>query len=309
MRVLQTDRLTLRWFSEGDAAFILELLNEPSWIANIGDRGVRTLEQARAWIGEKLVASYWDKGFGLWAVERKGDGALVGMCGLIERDTLTAIDVGYALSPRHWGNGYAREATVASLDYARDVLGRPRVLAIVLPENRASIRVLETAGMTRAGTHRAETEELALFAIGAEPEGRGDAAAEIDALVRRFFAAFSNRQGMARIASVPSMFLPEATITVVKPAAPRGVEAMSVRDFVTPRAELLLEGRLTGFDEVEIGSRTDVVGALAQRSSRYQKSGVLDGAAFEGGGSKQFQLVKTRRGWKIASLTWEDAAN
>jgi RimJ/RimL family protein N-acetyltransferase len=304
MRVLQTDRLTLRWFDERDAAFILELVNDPSWIANIGDRGVRTLDDARAWIAEKLVSSYWDKGHGLWAIERRSDGERLGMCGLLERDSLPAVDVGYALAPRFWGNGYAREATAASLEYAREVLGKRRILAIVQPENRTSIRVLESVGMVRVGSHRVEGEEheLALFAVGDEP---ADAEA-IDAIVRRFFAAFSNRDAMSRIASVPSFFLPDAVVTIVTPTAARAVETSSVRDFVAPRASLLLDGRLTSFEEHEVSAQTEVVGAIAHRSSRYEKAGTLDGVPFEGAGNKHFQLVKTVRGWKIVALAWEE---
>ena len=314
MRVLQTDRLTLRWFGESDAAFVLELVNEPSWIANIGDRNVRTLDDARAFIAERLVRSYWQNGHGLWAIERRSDGELLGMCGLVDRDSLPAIDVGYALVPRFWGHGYAREAASASLRYAREVLEAARVLAIVQPENQPSIRVLESVGMVRVGSHRIEGEgvELALFASPEPARGArdvdaaSDARAEIDAIARRFFSAFSNRHAMSRIAALPSMLLPEAIVTVVKPAAARGIETSSVRDFLTPRATLLLDGRLTEFEETEVASRTDVTGALAHRSSRYEKAGTLDGVPFVGGGRKHIQLVRTRRGWKIAALVWED---
>jgi RimJ/RimL family protein N-acetyltransferase len=305
VKILQTERLTLRWFTDDDAPFVLELLNEPSWIRNIGDRGVRTVDQARAWIADKLVAGYWQKGLGLWAVERRSDGALVGMCGLLERDELPDIDVGYALVPRFWGQGYAREATAACLAYAREVLGRRRVLAIVQPENTASIRVLETIGLARVGVHRGggDAADLALFVVGDEAPA-DDAATAIALLVGRFYAAFSNRRGLARIASVPSLFLPGATVTVVRGVA---VETMGMRDFLLPRAALLLDGRLTGFEEREISGSTEVRGALAHHASRYEKTGLLDGAPLTGGGEKDFQLVRSARGWKIAALMWEDA--
>lgn len=307
MYVLRTERLDLRWFLEGDAAFVLELLNDPSWIANIGDRGVRTLEDARAFIRDRLTASYWQKGHGLWAIERREDQALVGMCGLLERDSLPAIDVGYALLPRSRGQGYAREAAKASLRYAREVLGERRVLAIVRPGNGPSFRVLESLGMERVGSHRMapDDRELALFSTApSEAEERGDARAEIDALVRRFFSAFSNRHALSKVASVPSMFLPDAVVSILKPSDV--VERLGVPDFVSPRAALLHGGRLTDFAEEEVEARTEVVGALAQRSSRYRKAGQLDGARFEGAGNKLFQLVMTRRGWRIAALAWED---
>jgi RimJ/RimL family protein N-acetyltransferase len=309
MRALETDRLTLRWFAKRDAAFILELVNDPSWIANIGDRGIRTVDAARAWIAEKLVSSYWQKGHGLWAIERRDDGEPLGMCGLLERDSLPDVDVGYALAPRFRGNGYAREAASACLHYGRDVLGKRRILAIVSPSNAASIRVLESVGMVPDGIRvlPGEARETAVFVWGAgEAPCARDPKGEIDALVGRFFAAFSNRLGLAPVASIPSMFMPEAVVTVMRPEAPSGVDVYGVRDFVLPRAALLHDGRLTDFEEEETASRTEIVGRLAHRSSRYRKAGTLDGVRFEGAGNKQLQLVETARGWKIAALAWED---
>jgi RimJ/RimL family protein N-acetyltransferase len=302
MKVLETERLTLRWFGERDAAFVLELVNDPGWIANIGDRGLRTEEAASAWIAERLVASYWRNGHGLWAMERREDGALVGMCGLVDREGLPEIDVGYALVPRHRGQGYAREGARASLEYARDVLGKRRVLAIVKPGNRASIRVLKAIGMTAHGEHRlaGEAGADALFAW------EGDARDDVDALASRFFASFGNRGRAPRVAALPSMFTPGAVVSIVKKGAPRGVETCGVRDFVEPRAALLAGGHLRDFEEHEESHETRVDGALAHRSSRYRKSGVRGGERFEGAGRKHFQLVRTERGWKIASLAWED---
>ena len=309
MDVLRTERLTLRWIDEGDAAFVLALMNEPSWIANIGDRGLRTLDDARGWIAEKLVSSYWQNGLGLWAVVRRSDGELLGMCGLLERDSLPSVDVGYALFPRFWGQGYARESTSAVLRYAREALGRRRVLAVVQPENRASIRVLESMGMVRAGTHLLEAGDCVLerYEWG-EAEDALEPEAAIDALVARFFAMFSTRRAVPWVAALPSVLLPEARVTVVSAACPRGIETLGMRDFLLPRAALLFGGRLAGFDETEVAHQTRVDGALAHRASRYRKTGTLDGVAFEGAGTKHFQLVETRRGWKIAALVWEDGA-
>jgi RimJ/RimL family protein N-acetyltransferase len=313
MMVLETDRMTLRWFDEGDAPFVFALVNDPAWIANIGDRHVRTLEDARVFIAEKLVASYWQKGHGLWAMERRGDRALLGMCGLIERDSLPEIDVGYALAPTFRGSGYAREAALASLRYGRDVLGKDRILAIVWPENRASIRVLESVGMVaEASRHlNGDPRPTAIFAWGAparDPSLARDAQTEIDALVRRFFAAFSSCPTTDAVAAIPSMFLPAAVVTVIAPGTGGGIDVLNVRDFVSPRAALVQGGRLTDFEERETGSQTAIVGGVAHRSSRYRRAGRLDGIPFEGGGDKHFQIVRTARGWKIAALAWEEAA-
>jgi [ribosomal protein S5]-alanine N-acetyltransferase len=136
---LRTERLTLTDVTEADAAFVLELLNDPGWIANIGDRGVRTLDDARAYIRDRFAKS-------LWLVVRDGLGEPVGMCGLVDRDGLDHHDIGYAFLARHSGNGYATEAARVVLEHAR-ALGHPTILAITAPDNTPSQRVLEKIGL------------------------------------------------------------------------------------------------------------------------------------------------------------------
>jgi len=145
--ILRTPRLLLREFDEADACFIRRLLNEPSWIANIGDRHIDSDEAAREYIRSRLVDNYRRHGFGFWAVQRIEDGALIGMCGLTRRDTLPEPDIGYALLPVFWGQGYACEAAAATLRHAHDVLGLQTLLAITAPHNTASMRVLQQIGM------------------------------------------------------------------------------------------------------------------------------------------------------------------
>lgn len=142
-RVLETERLVLRRLNEQDDAFILELLNEPGWLRFIGDKNVKTPEDARRYITNGPAAMYERFGFGLWLVESKTDGTPLGTCGLIKRDALDDVDIGFAFLMRHMSKGYAREAAAGCLDYARKLLGLPRVVAIVMPENHASIRLLE----------------------------------------------------------------------------------------------------------------------------------------------------------------------
>lgn len=166
MNVLETERLTLRCFDESDAAFVLELLNDPAWLSNIGDRNVRTIEEARTWIAQKLVASYRQNGFGLWAMQRRDDDVLMGMCGLLQRDALPELDVGYALAPAFRGHGYAREGVRGCLAYARTRLARSRVFAIVAPHNQPSIRLLEAVGMVKLGERYFE-DETEVFAWSA----------------------------------------------------------------------------------------------------------------------------------------------
>jgi ribosomal-protein-alanine N-acetyltransferase len=152
--VLRTERLILRHLTEDDAPFILELLNQPAFVDNIGDRGVRDLDGARRYIGEGQGASYQKYGYGLWATVLHATGETIGICGLVKRDGLEDADVGYAFLESAWGKGYAREAAAAVLDYARDVIGLPRVVAITKPSNKGSIAVLEKIGMKPAGMIR-----------------------------------------------------------------------------------------------------------------------------------------------------------
>lgn len=148
MHVLETPRLTLRRFTADDAPFILELVNVPAFLRNIGDRGVRSLDDARAYIANGPVASYERHGIGLWHVALRADGTPIGMCGLLKRDTLEHVDIGFAYLPAWWGKGYAREAAAAVMDYGTRTLAIAHIVAIVSPGNAASIRVLEHIGMT-----------------------------------------------------------------------------------------------------------------------------------------------------------------
>lgn len=150
---LKTARLRLRELTPKDAGFIMELLNEPSFIRNIADRKVRDLEGARNYIAQGPGASYAKHGFGLWCVERE-DGLAIGLCGLLQRDSLLHPDLGYALLERHWGKGYAREAAAAARDYGHALLGMQRIHAIVTPGNEPSVKLLHKLGFRDEGRRR-----------------------------------------------------------------------------------------------------------------------------------------------------------
>jgi RimJ/RimL family protein N-acetyltransferase len=145
--VLETDRLILRRLSADDAEFVLELVNDPAWLRFIGDRGVRTLDDAREYIRKGPVDSYSRLGFGLYAVEQKEGGSPIGICGLVKRDFLDDVDIGFALLPAFRGKGYAREAARATMSYAREVVGLERIVAITSADNDASARLLEEIGL------------------------------------------------------------------------------------------------------------------------------------------------------------------
>lgn len=144
--ILETPRLRLRELQLDDAAFILDLVNQPSWLRNIGDKGVRTLADAENYIRTGPMAMYARHGFGLYRLELRDSGVAIGMCGLIKRDTLDDVDVGYALHPDYWRQGYASEAVTATLAWGHARFGLQRIVAIVSPHNEESIRVLERAG-------------------------------------------------------------------------------------------------------------------------------------------------------------------
>jgi len=169
--IAETGRLRLRRFDGSDAAFALELVNEPSWIRFIGKRDVGNLDDARRYLEKGPIAMYARHGFGLWCVALRSTGAAIGMCGLIKRDTLPDVDLGFAFLPRYWGNGYALEAAEATMAYARGALGMTRVVAILSQDNERSARLLVKLGFLPEGTIRmpGDDEELALYASASAP--------------------------------------------------------------------------------------------------------------------------------------------
>jgi RimJ/RimL family protein N-acetyltransferase len=146
MKVLETDRLILRHLTVEDSEFILELLNDPSWLRFIGDRGVKTLDDARDYILKSLVPMYERLGFGMYLTELKSDGVSVGICGLIKRDSLADVDVGFAFLPKFRGKGYAYESASAVMEYGKKSFALNRIAAITSPDNNDSARLLEKLG-------------------------------------------------------------------------------------------------------------------------------------------------------------------
>jgi [ribosomal protein S5]-alanine N-acetyltransferase len=162
---LETPRLSLRRFEFADAPFVVTLLNQPSFIANIGDRGVRSIEDAHCYLREGPMAMYEKHGFGLWQVLRNSDGAPLGMCGLLKRDNLPDVDIGYAFLPEYWGAGFALEAAEATVRHGARKFGLKRVIAVVSQGNTASMRVLEKLGLQyeRMFAMRPDEPEVRLY--------------------------------------------------------------------------------------------------------------------------------------------------
>ncbi len=166
MLLIETERLRLAHLDARDAELILELLNTAAFIRNIGDRGVRTLDDAREYIETGPIASYQQHGFGLNRVSLREGGATIGICGLLKRAHLEHPDIGFALLPRYWSCGYAREAAAAVIADGQQTHGLNKLLAITALENPDSIRLLEKLGFVFQGLMQAPVtdETLRLFA-------------------------------------------------------------------------------------------------------------------------------------------------
>jgi ribosomal-protein-alanine N-acetyltransferase len=147
MIVLETSRLTLRHLTLADAAFILELLNEPGFRRNIGDRGVKSMKDASEYLADGPMHSYEEHGFGLLRVDVRETGAPIGICGLLKRPSLDDVDIGFALLERYWAKGYGHESAAAVMQQGRHEHGLRRIVAITAPHNVGSIRILEKVGL------------------------------------------------------------------------------------------------------------------------------------------------------------------
>ncbi len=164
MKILETKRLEIREIDSAlDAEFVFVLLNTPKFLQFIGDRGVRSVEQAAAFIEDKYRQSYRDHGFGLYTVCSKSDGIQLGVCGFVKRDTLPDPDIGFAFLPKYEGKGYGFESADSVLRYGRDVLKMTRILAITSLDNHASGKLLEKLGFTYDETIESNGEQLKLF--------------------------------------------------------------------------------------------------------------------------------------------------
>jgi RimJ/RimL family protein N-acetyltransferase len=148
MNIIRSERLDLRELDLQDDEFILRLLNEASFLRFIGDKGVRTLADARDYISQGPMDSYRRFGFGLYLTSLRASGEPIGICGLVKREGLADVDVGFALLSQYCSRGYASESAAAVLAYGKQQLRLQRIVAITAPDNHASIAVLEKIGLT-----------------------------------------------------------------------------------------------------------------------------------------------------------------
>ena len=145
--IIETERLRLREFDSTDGELIFELLNSPGWLKYIGSRSIATIEDAVNYIETKLQKGYRESGFGFYLVELKATGVKTGMCGLVKREGLDDVDIGFALLPQYENKGYAYESSMAVIQYAKNKLKINKLAAITMPSNLTSVKLLEKLGM------------------------------------------------------------------------------------------------------------------------------------------------------------------
>lgn len=164
---IETERLSLRWLTLDDADFMLRIWNDPAFVRFVGDRGLRTTEDARQALEEGVLQTYADFGYGAYIVSLKENDALIGTCGLYRRKEFNDPDIGFALLPDFCGRGLAYEAAVAVRDFARNNLGLRRISAIVSPENAPSIGLIEKLGLSFENNVRlnGDDEDVSIYAI------------------------------------------------------------------------------------------------------------------------------------------------
>ena len=174
MIVSRSERLILREAVASDTDFYLALLNEPSWHQFIYQHEMNTREKVVEYLEEKVIPAYQAQGFGFWVVELKSNKQPIGICGFIKRDSLEHIDLGFAFLEAFWGKGYAFEAAAASLIYAESNLNLDKILAITLPENKRSIKLLQRLGFAFESTfsHPGSDEVLLLYSLTSSPSDR-----------------------------------------------------------------------------------------------------------------------------------------
>jgi ribosomal-protein-alanine N-acetyltransferase len=158
--ILETERLVIREMIDDDAAFVFALLSSPGFLKYIGDRGLRSVDDARTFIETRYRQSYRDNGYGLYTVELRSDATPIGICGFVRRDTLPGPDIGFAFLPEYERMGYGFESALAMMDHGRQHLRFAEVLAITTRDNTASIRLLEKLGFTLRDTTQGPEGEL-----------------------------------------------------------------------------------------------------------------------------------------------------
>lgn len=293
---LTSQRLLLTRLSLDDSDFIFELVNSPGWLRFIGDRNVRTQEDARLFVLKVLSSP----NVNYWIVRLRDQGTSIGLVSFIKRDYLDFYDVGFAFLPAHLKKGYAYEAATALMQHVLKEYVYPKFLATTVKENENSITLLKKLGFVFDKQIFADSDELLVYSISVD-------LFLINQLTKSFFRLFSNLNGNSiHLEKIFEMCLPE---TVIIKKSSLNQEVYNLQTFIEPRQKILTDGTLTSFEEKEIAEETKIIGTIAQRSSRYEKKGCFAGKDFHQRGNKFFQFVKTKEGWRISAVVWEDEEN
>lgn len=300
-KILETERLCLREFDLNDSDFILKLVNSPNWLEYIGDKNVRTNADAREYLRNGPLKSYQENGYGLWLVQLKDSNISIGMCGLVNRDTLANIDIGFAMLPKYSGFGYGFEIANATMNYAKNTLKLNKIIAITDSNNIASIKLLNKIGLQFDKTLEiSKNDNVLVFSLFNKIEDRN----EINKLTASFFDVFTNaNRKTPNLKRVENIFIPNGILISNTNGNP---EIYNLQEFITPREEILSNGTLTDFSERELSHKTDIFGNVAQRFCLYEKQGKLNGNSFDTKGVKTIQFIKVNQKWKISSVAWSD---
>lgn len=287
-----SNRLELSPLTGNDDSFVLELLNAPGWLQFIGDRNIRTQDDAKAYIlkiNENPQITYWK-------VSLRKEKRPIGIITWIKRDYLEYPDIGFAFLPEDAGQGYAFEAARAVLFSAPEVLQQDRILAITTRENVRSVNLLERLKFRCDGEVEVDGRMLLQYSLDQD-------ALLIGKCIHDFYSIFSNAFREPEFEVINEICSTSANI--IKKSAD-GAEVYDLESFINPRKRILTDGTLTEFSEWETGEETRIVGTIAQRYSKYHKKGLLNGKYFEASGHKMFQLMKEHGVWKIVHVIWED---
>lgn len=288
-----TERLVLDELCLNDTEFINELVNTQEWIKFIGDRNIKTEEDAINYI-QKIMDN---PNINYWVVKLKSENISIGIITFIKRDYLDHHDIGFAFLPKYAKNGYAYEASITVLNDAVNNKNHSKILATTVKENINSIKLLEKLGLSFEKEMENGKDLLMIYSVANDNFF-------VNQITTTFFNLFTNtKQRKPKIENINDICLPE-TIIIKKDKDKE--EIFNLDNFIRPRKRILTDGTLTEFEEYEVVEETKVVNNMAHRFSRYQKKGYLNGEYFEGTGTKFFQYIKTTKGWKINSVIWED---
>lgn len=300
-KILETNRLSLREFDLNDSEFIINLVNAPNWLKFIGNKSIKTTEDAISYLENGPIKSYMENGFGLWLTQLKDSNVPIGMCGLINRETLENVDIGFAILPEYCGSGYGFEMANATMNYAKNSLGLEKIVAITDSSNIASINLLNKIGLYFEKTLKlSDTDSVIVFSQLTNLKDRN----EINKLTTTFFNLFTNTNGkVPNVKKIKDLFISDGMIISNTNGNP---EIYNLEKFIIPREKVLTDGTLSDFLESEISHKTEIFGNVAHRFSLYEKSGKLNGIYFESKGVKTIQFIKVNEEWKMSSVAWSD---